>query len=201
MTSCCLPLFALFCLTATSCAHGPVERRPLLRPNPTAIDVSAPIENVHQCFRRFDAQDPPLTINRERLQIEWRESAVFAPPSIYKNPANAQDVYAHNFRFPLGDSAVYHIKDKPLPYIASFHIHITPLDAQKTRVEVNTIEPKVVAGKEMTLLSHGAYRDVHEDVAPTSIEEYTILVQVARCLGVADTLPPVTRLTGDPREE
>jgi len=80
----------------------------------------------------------------------------------------------------------YFWSNTPLQYIADFKLLLTPVSDSKTRVDIRTSESKVRIGANFG--GHGgAY---YERVAPTTIEEYRILLKIGRALGEQD-MPPL----------
>jgi hypothetical protein len=67
----------------------------------------------------------------------------------------------------------------PLEYSADFKLLLTPVSDSKTRVDVRTSESKVRIGRNFG----GHSGDYYERVAPTTIEEYRILLNIGAALG------------------
>jgi hypothetical protein len=76
----------------------------------------------------------------------------------------------------------------PLQYTADFKLLLTPVSDSKTRVDVQTSESMVRIGANFG--GHGG--DYSERVAPTTIEEYRILLKIGAVLGEHDM--PALRL-------
>jgi hypothetical protein len=74
----------------------------------------------------------------------------------------------------------------PLQYSADFKLLLTPVSDSKTRVDVRTSESKVRIGANFG--GHGG--DYYNPVAPTTIEEYRILMKIGAVLGEQD-MPPL----------
>jgi hypothetical protein len=70
----------------------------------------------------------------------------------------------------------------PLQYTADFKLLLTPVSDSKTRVDVQTSESMVRIGPNFG--GHGG--DYYERVAPTTIEEYRILLKIGAVLGEQD---------------
>ncbi|HBX85524.1 MAG TPA: hypothetical protein DEH40_12560 [Marinilabiliales bacterium] len=82
----------------------------------------------------------------------------------------------------LGYSDVYFKGKKPLLYKAEFHLHFERINDTITKIKINTINPKVVIGKQrITMASHKGYK--YKTVEPTTIEEYKILLRIGKIAG------------------
>jgi len=78
------------------------------------------------------------------------------------------------------DSKIYYKYGKPLPYHASFHIHLDSISENKTKVEVFTLNPKLYTFG----IGVGHFGYVREkEVSPSTIEEYKILLAIGEQLG------------------
>jgi hypothetical protein len=86
----------------------------------------------------------------------------------------------------ITSSPIYYWWKTPLQYSADFKLSLTPLSDSKTRVDVRTSEPMVRIGRNFG--GHGG--DYFEPVAPTTIEEYRILLKIGAALGERD-MPPL----------
>ncbi len=76
--------------------------------------------------------------------------------------------------------------NSPLQYTADFKLLLTPVSDSKTRVDVRTSESKVRIGANFG----GHAGDYYERVAPTTIEEYRILLKIGTALG-EQNMPPL----------
>ena len=73
-----------------------------------------------------------------------------------------------------------------MQYTADFKLLLTPVSDSKTRVDVRTSESKVRIGANFG----GHAGDYYERVAPTTIEEYRILLKIGTALG-EQNMPPL----------
>ena len=144
----------------TSCSSDPkIQTRSLPKPNPTSYLFPASPEVVlekglqafsidHQIekpiFGRSTMTTNPLEIPQEILTVECATNAVFGE-AIFKDPANAHDIYLHSFGMPFVKSAVYHGDKGNLPFIANFQLHLTP-SGSNTTVSVITSGTEVLNG-------------------------------------------------------
>jgi hypothetical protein len=93
----------------------------------------------------------------------------------------------------VGKSVVYFKDGTPLTYYADFQIHLTPINADHTRVDIITRDSHVRAGTEWHPVAQAG---IFVDVAPTSVEEYQILLDIGKQLGVK-SMPML--ITPDPK--
>src|SRR6266404_8828610 len=158
-----------------------LQEKLLTRQNPTAYEFGATIEDVKPAIQRAFAdhywkdagpvnqagedQDPPFGAD-----LFWKESD--ADPlcqGVFAKPENENDAFLYGGDFAFGKSQVYFKNSVPLTYFADFHIHLVPIGALKTRVEIFTYNRWVSAGLDKSSLLGPAYIGV--DVGPTTIEE------------------------------
>ena len=185
-------------LVAVSCSRGVsrVQTHSLSTPNPTTYTFSLPLEEVHaralQAFSIEHQIDAPIfgrlasTIHLESiLSAECATNAVFGE-AVFRNPANAHDIYLHSFHSPFAISSVYRGRDSGLPYIATFHLHLTS-SGSDTVVAITASDTEVVNGTKFGV-GHGGPGQGwnYERVSPTTVEEYSILHYLGRYLGVTN---------------
>jgi hypothetical protein len=101
---------------------------------------------------------------------------------------------------PVGESQVYFKDGQPLIYYADFHIHLTPLDSKKTRVEIFTYGSSVVTGVDESWSPHGP-AFIFVNVDPTTIEQYQILLGIGQQLRMTNMPPLVTPGMDAPMKE
>jgi hypothetical protein len=101
---------------------------------------------------------------------------------------NSVDVRVYNDDS-LGPSDVYYGVDGPLEYVAAYSVHASSTGDDRTRVQVKPREFKVVVGTEWAC-GHAFSQYVYKDVPSTTIDEYRIILAVAKCAGVTG-LPQV----------
>ncbi len=83
-------------------------------------------------------------------------------------------------------SDTYHWWKTSLDYSADFKLRLTPISDSRTRVDVQTSESQVRIGPNFG--GHGG--GYYELVAPTTIEEYGILLKIGSALGERG-MPPL----------
>lgn len=146
------------------------SRRKLAKPNPTMYVFHAPVAQVRGAIRGIAATYPCPPSPTLCLDVD--------PPS---NGTEYDFV-----QLELTKSEVYRWLGKPLEYKAEYHIFLSPLWDSQTRVEVRTVEARVRIGPSFTF--HGG--DTYEWVAPTTIEEYRILLMIGDKVG-EQGMPPL----------
>jgi hypothetical protein len=185
--------FVLMLLAAglAACGNPKVESKSLPSPNPTAYTFDAGVEAIHQGIRQLYEQ-----------QFRERSRYLFTPvfpgdgnltdemTAVFSQPGNENDAYFSYMHDPVGVSQVYSVGGEPAPYLADFHLHITSQEPGKTRVEVRTLRPEVLAGKTLLPRNHMTRANIYLPVEPTTIEEYSILLKIGSIVGQAD-MPPL----------
>jgi hypothetical protein len=184
-------------LLAISCSHGVsrVETRVLSSPNPTSYSFPFPLEQVYtnalDAFSiEHQARDPVFGRSKvadhlEGLFSECATNAVFGE-AVFRDPANAQDIYLHSMHSPFVMSQVYHGRYGNLPFIATFRVHLSGMGANTT-VSVAAADTEVVNGTKFGIGPCGPGQgNNYEPVKPTTVEEYTILRYLGSYLGVTN---------------
>ncbi|MBI5019883.1 MAG: hypothetical protein HZB59_00410 [Ignavibacteriales bacterium] len=137
--------------------------------------------------------------NHEKMPLKYIESAedssIVWGEYILRKPENKNDFYLMNM-LPSDTSIIYYrVIDetvKTLPYIYSIHLHITSLDSSKTLVNVITIRPRICIGVRFpynVLPISEPDASLMKIVAPSTIEEYTVLLVIGEALGMKDKMP------------
>ena len=185
-------------LAVVSCSHGVsrIQTRSLPSPNPTRYSFPLPLEEVRtrawQAFSREHQYKEPIfgrsagTVRLESiLSAECSTNAV-SGEAVFADPANAHDLYLHSSHTPFATSAIYRGHDGGLPFIASFHLHLTG-SGSDTVVTVTASNAEVVNGTKFSIGPCGpgqAWNCVK--VKPTTVEEYSILRYLGRYLGLTN---------------
>ncbi len=91
-------------------------------------------------------------------------------------------------------SNLYYKDNKPLGYSAYFHVHLTELEKYQTKIEIITYKPTLLLGEKFyskifNIFGHSFFNT--EEVEPSSIEEYQILLDIGEGLGVKDKMPKI----------
>jgi hypothetical protein len=148
----------IFSFTFTLLKSQTFSRRKLAKPNPTTYVFNAPIAQVRAAIREAGGTYP-------------------CPPSptlclsLYR-PPNGTEYDLDQLEWTKSD--VYHWLWKPLEYKAEYDVFVSPLADSQTRVEVRTVQAQVYIGSSFG--AHGGA--LCEWVAPTTIEEYRILLML-----------------------
>ena len=185
-------------LFAVSCSHGVsrVQTRALTTPNPTTYTFPLPLQEVHaKAFTAFSIEHQVRQPVFGRVDSGSGFESIFSiacvtnplfAPEIFKDPANAQDIYLHTFNSPFVLSSVYHGRNGGLPFVASFHLHLIP-DNSDTVVTVTASDTEIVNGTKFGIGPCGPGQMWNwQHVAPTTVEEYTILRYLGGYLGVTN---------------
>ena len=195
------PLFAI-ALASASCSGGGsrIETSSLPSPNPISYSFSLSVAEVHeralQAFSIEHQIDHPIFGRsslaahlEDTLDTECATNAVFGQ-AVFRDPANAQDIYLHTFHTPFVVSPVYHGSAGGLPFIATFHLHLVASDTNTT-VTVIASDTEVINGTKFGIGPCGPGQgNVYVSVKPTTVEEYSILRYLGDYLGVTN-MPPV----------
>ena len=185
------------------CRGKRVYVRELPHQNPTHYVFDATVPDVRKAVGKafespgFGDPDNCTYANAKRLWLIERPSDSF-PWRLLKRPGNENDVVLHNGHDPFRKSAVYYNRDGPCDYAAIFHIHLAAVAPQRTKVEIFTHRPQVISGKGQYHIIHGAWANYIVDVAPTTIEEYEILLAIGKQLR-QQAMPPLVQ--PDPAKE
>ena len=185
-------------LFVVSCSRGVsrVQTRSLPRPNPTSYSFPLPLEQVHtralQAFSIEHQVDQPIFGRsgvaahlEDTLFVECATNAVFGE-AIFRDPANAHDLYLQTFHTPFVISSIYYGRNGGLPFIATFHVHLTS-NGPNTTVSVTASNTEVVNGMKFGLGPCGPGQGWNcESVKPTTVEEYCILRYLGGYLGITN---------------
>jgi hypothetical protein len=154
-----------------------IETLKLPRLNPTSYVFGASIDQIHDVLRN-------QRIHCCGDAIEFSSDVSFSK-GVLDLPGNENDAYIHNFHTPIGASSVYFARGAGLPYLCEFHLHMTPRPAGHTEVTVIPRHAEVITG-----LSwwgpHGSPANIYVTVAPTTVEEYKLLIELGEAVGQRD---------------
>jgi len=185
-------------LLVVSCTRGVsrIRTRSLLQPNPTSCSFPLPLAEVHdralQAFSIEHQVNQPI-FGRSTIAMHFEDTlfaesatdAVFSADT-FRDPVNTNDIYLHTFDMPFVASPVYYGRNGGLPFIASFHLHFTA-SSSNTLVKVTALDTQVINGEKFGVGPCGpGYGSIFVKVAPTSVEEYTILRYLGLYLGVTN---------------
>jgi len=182
-------------LTAASCSKGVsrIETHSLSSPNPTGYAFPLSMEEVHtkgmeafsdehQIAQPIFGRSTAAAHLEAIFAAECATNAVFGK-AVFNDPTNNQDIYLCTMHSPFVLSSVYRGQDGGLPFIASFHLHLTANDSNTT-VSVITVDAEVINGTKFGAGPCGPGQgNNYVPVKPTTIEEYTILRYLGQYLG------------------
>jgi len=166
-----------------------IDERPLPKRNLTAYEFNVSIDSVKTAITEARGENwrDNQKLNKKG-NLAWEKDRDPFAESIFVKRENENDAYLYGICDAVGESRVYYKDGKGLTYYADFHIHITPINASKTRVEIFTHNSRVLAGTEWhPFVKAGTWAQVEA----TSIEEYQILLDIGEQLGVQD-MPKIT---------
>jgi hypothetical protein len=188
-------LFFGVCLVLTGCGAGKItiQERPLPRRNPTAYEFDAPIDAVKTAINGARGENwRDAQKIHEGGFLAWRNDNSPFTKDVFTKPGNESDAYLYGLGAAVGKSQVYLKDGEELRCYADFHIHLTSITGSRTRVEILTYDARVHAGTEWHPFARAG---IWVGVDPTSIEEYQILLDLGKQLGVQD-MPKL--ITPDP---
>jgi hypothetical protein len=151
-----------------------ITAKKLAIPNPTSYVFNSPVNEIRAALKK-------KVVKCCGSAIEFKDDVLFSG-ELLKMPGNKNDAYIHNFHDPIGISDVYFADGKGLRYLCEFHLHIISISNGETRVEVIPLHAEVINGQTWWG-NHLARANIYVNVAPTSIEEYKILLELGAGLG------------------
>jgi hypothetical protein len=192
-----LIVFALvIALVAWGRGVSRVKAHSLPRPNPTSYVFPFPIAKVREsAFEAFSMENqiakPIFNHSSPTFPLTWTltaesaDNAVFGE-SVFRDPANDQDIYLHSFHSPFVIYPVYFGRQGGLPFIATFHLHLAGSDSN-TIVSVTASNAEVINGTRLGFGPCGpGQANNYVKVQPTTVEEYSILRYLGVCLGITN---------------
>jgi hypothetical protein len=185
---------ALAIVFCSGCAPR-VETSSISTPNPTSYSFPFTVmelqQKAWQAFSIDHQVEQPIFGHQAGLGFEstlfaeCATNAVFGE-AVFRDPANAQDIYLHTFHTPFIVSPVYHTSQGGLPFIATFHLHLTA-SGTNTIVSVIASETEIINGTKFGFGPCGPGQgNVYVSVKPTTIEEYSILRYLGSYLGITN---------------
>jgi hypothetical protein len=160
-----------------------IEELRMPEKNPMTYEFDASIPEVHQAIRdRF--------VNRPGMALEFAsDSSIVWGDPVLKRPENINDAFIWNRH---GDtSRVYVRKASYVMYVVPHLIHISAVGEKRTEVEVRAIDPHIVIGVKFprNVLPPDVGGALTKPVPPSTIEEYQILLEIGKGLGVEGSMP------------
>ena len=159
--------------------------------NPTEYIFNS---NIQKIKTAIENQFSNYKFNKMWLEKSLNPESIKIKEVFKKFKNNQNDFYLYSSG-PIGFSQVY--KDKNghgLEYYATFYLRVTEIDSIKTKVEVITIDPMIVNGKDIIpSLPHLVKKDKFKVVPPSTIEEYEILLIIGKEVGLMDKMPKLNK--------
>ena len=146
----------------------------LVTPNPTTYVFDADIEEV------VDAIKEKKRTLLHYGGLRFKGDRIFYDTSIYNNPNNINDAILVSIDYIK--SKTYYRFGEPAPYNVNFHLHLESISEHKTKVEIFTLEPKIVLFEIGIAAIHFGFTWMKK-VPPSTIEEYEILLIIGKELG------------------
>ncbi len=181
----CYTWYLVVSLALTGCGSDKttIQEAPLPQRNPTTYEFNAPMDAVKNAINEArgekwqDAQGP-----NQGGQLAWKGDGNPFAKGTFANAQNASDAYlcGVGLGYAVGTSRVYSKDGKGLTYYADFQIHLVPVNASKTRVDILTHDSFIEAGTEWHPFARAG---IFVNVPATTIEEYQILLDVGKQLG------------------
>ena len=139
----------------------------------------------HQVEQPVFGRSAPASHLENFFSAECATNVVFGV-TVFHDPANTNDIYLHTFHMPFVISSVYRGRNGGLPFIATFHLHLTKTGSN-TNVRVTAFDTQVVNGTKFGFGPCGPGQGWNcESVRPTTVEEYSILRYLGRYLGITN---------------
>jgi hypothetical protein len=140
---------------------------------------------------RHQIQEPifaPLDGHTATFSVEDSKHHLFAPEALFRDPANTNDLYLHNYGSPIASSSVYRGAKEGLAFFASFHLHLADTGTNSTIATVTALDTQIVNGWYFGLNIHTGFGRQARIVpaSPTTVEEYAILLYLGNYLGATD---------------
>lgn len=168
-----------------------INKKELPKRNPTTYIFNEKEESIRDILRNlwlgpeYFSPDIKPEPHFDKLSLQDSHYAVSEARrrnKSYDNPIGKNDVFYYCWG-PIAKSRVYYSeKGLPLDYLAGFHLHLTAIEAKKTKVEVFTYFSKVINGKTSGLGDPHGPHNIYTDVDPTTIEEYQLLLRLGEIL-------------------
>ncbi|MEQ1935927.1 MAG: hypothetical protein ABL962_18890 [Fimbriimonadaceae bacterium] len=161
-----------------------IEERTLSVRNQTNYEFNASIDAVITAVinargEQWNLAQPAF----QGAQLAWRgDGSPFAKKAFIGSSTNVA-AFLYGMGNSVGTSKVYLKDSNELRYYADFNIQLTPVDTSRTRVDIITQKSQVLAGTEWHPYARAG---IFVTVEPTSIEEYQILLDIGKQLGIQD---------------
>ncbi len=186
-------------VTCTSCMNlATLKTKELKEPYPTnhifnlnIKDLNSSITYLFSTSHQLESECYSSLVFYKYAEISNREIKRIIPfaaenlqkklfsNEFFSTSGNKYDIYLHTFG-ECWNSPLYYAKEKPLKYRAQFRLKLDSISPQRTRITVETEEPRVLKG--ISGIGHSNFVAKEIEVEPTTIEEYSILYYIGFCL-------------------
>lgn len=163
------------------CSDSNFERIELETKNPTEYIFNASLTKVKSAIQlEFDHH------NFKRMNIAFKGSFYPDSTKLFDQPGNEDDYCLYSNLNSIGKSRIFYKGSEFLEYFADFHLHLDQIGVESTRIEIITLNPRIIIGREILPNIHAVRPDKYHDVKPSTIEEYEILLKIGKAIGQED---------------
>jgi hypothetical protein len=169
----------LLCLETTfvSCKNK-ITKIELINKNPIEYIFKSSKDSLYKLITsQFNLKDLSLLTIERRIIMPSEVSEMFSQQK------NNLDIFLWSIGV-YRKSKIYKEKGVFFDYWVSFYLHLEQIDQKHTKVNIITIEPKIIVGKEwFPGPPHFVRNNKTIIVEPSTIEEYEILQEIGRLIG------------------
>jgi|WetSurMetagenome_2_1015567.scaffolds.fasta_scaffold503873_1 hypothetical protein len=174
-------------LLFTKCYYNPsggsIEyfKKELKVKNPTVYIFDKSLDEIKEAIeKKFIYTNPGAQLSTKNNYTVYED--------LFKDSSNIEDYILERI---TTNSKIYFTKADTIPliYNADFHIRLVKIDRARTLIQVITYGSYIVIGEKSIGLIGEIGTEIVQSVAPTSIEEYEILLKIGEALGVKDKMP------------
>lgn len=174
------PLWGIFILSnllLASCNDN-INKIEFEKNNPTEYVFNQPMDTVYYTIVK--------QLQYDGLIMTWDDIKMLRPDisNLFPPETNKSDVLLWSVA-PNCKSKIYFANDKVFfDYSVSFYLHLETINESQSKISIKTIEPKIIAGKEIfPSLPHFVRKPKTITVERSTIEEYQILLDIGKLLG------------------
>ena len=147
---------------------------------------SLPLSDKNGIEQTFAASESEVTLAIANAFGDSKYRKMILEPAVERahwirgwQPTNGFVLFS--FHEPIADVPIVSIVGKKLaPYISYFHVVVTPLNSNETKVTVLTILSEVIDGKEIGV--HSGWANHYRKVFPVRREEENVFVAISKQL-------------------
>jgi len=179
----------------TSCYFFPSNsvdyfKKELPRKNPTVYIFNRTLQQVKTAIEKVQYSFD-LNVDLLKRGDAYLPDEQFIYDGVFEDSLNYDDYILIHEPRAICKSVLYVSEEDSvgMDYIASFHLHLTKIDSNRTMVQVITYNPAIINGNHNIALIGMTPGSILEPVEPTSIEEYQILLRIGKKLGLKLKMP------------